>query len=143
MFESQFLDWKEQRERLVVKRVLEAGLGFLPENVSKIVAEMSYKIQSKKNPRDCPCYSIGPCHPNADDMNCFFCACPNFLINYDKKRNLLGDCAVDSNHALRAKFSSPAVLDCSSCLLPHDPVVAEIYLRENLHRYASLASEKK
>jgi Zn-finger protein len=142
--------WAERRERLVVARVLEAGLDFDSENIRAIIKEMSYAVQKESHPEDCPCYSSQPCHPNFEDFNCFFCGCPNYDFNTKDEVGFTGGCGVKNKKARYLENPYPGrdgfgekIWDCFNCYRLHDPMGAELFLITCRERYAFLAEQLK
>ncbi|MBP7708379.1 hypothetical protein KA107_01740 [Candidatus Pacearchaeota archaeon] len=147
MLENPLKDWEIKRKRLVVQRVLQAGLDFTLENVPAIVREMSYKVQREKNPGDCPLYSTKPCHGEVLDLNCFLCACPNYLSEKkDEQGEFTGGCSVNCKSGKWiVNYPSPAgkVWSCEGCSGFHRGVVVEEYLKTHISQYSFLAESLK
>lgn len=138
--------WAKRRERLLVARILEAGLDFSSVNIKKIVGEMSYEIQKEKNPGDCPCYSSHPCHVDVENLNCFVCGCPNYDSILKDEIGFIGGCKIKSKKGKYLENSSPGkdgfgekVWDCSTCAFQHTLLFSEQYLIMNLRHYSELA----
>lgn len=146
MKENVSTNWARKRERLLVARVLEAGLDFNSSEVRKIIYEMSYENQKLKNPQDCPCYSSQPCHDGVDNFNCFVCGCPNYNSDLNDEIGFTGGCNVRNGRGKYAQNPNPGkdglgekIWDCSECSFYHTSLSSEIYLIMNLKHYSALA----
>ena len=100
------------------------------ENIPQIVDFMSFRKRSKRE-GDCPYYlRKAGCHPEIKDLNCFLCACPQYLSEKQE-----GGCRVESK---RGKFYEHPCLpegrvwDCSECRAYHHPKSVESYLTKNI-----------
>ena len=138
MVSNPLREWELKRARLVVKRVLEAGLDFSSQMIPEIVEEMSYATQSKKNPEDCLCYSSSPCHPQVNNLNCFLCSCPNYESWKKDSLGFIGGCRVNSTKGEFYPVPNPGinglgkeVWDCSDCVAYHSPAVVKRYLEDH------------
>ncbi|VVB80109.1 Uncharacterised protein [uncultured archaeon] len=150
MKENVSANWVRKRERLIVARVLEAGLEFTFSDVRKIVYEMSYSVQKEKHPEDCPCYGSKPCHSDVRDFNCFVCGCPNYDPNVRDKTGFTGGCVVSNRGGEYLPNPNPGkdglgekIWDCSDCSSYHLPLSSELFLIVRLEYYADLASRLK
>lgn len=84
-----------------------------------IIEEYNFENRKKTHPDECPCNSLGPCHP-IDELNCFFCYCPW----YDSKI-LEGGCNIENplgkgKWFYRIHSTSDRIWDCSECTYPHE-----------------------
>lgn len=69
----------------------ELATDIINKNIEKIIDNHSYENQKNVNPYGCICYGLdAKCH-NIENLNCFFCYCPN----YDRTI-LEGKCKIDS-----------------------------------------------
>jgi Zn-finger protein len=150
MVESVLSNWTEGRRKLLVTRVLEAGLEFDSNNVPKIIREMSYNVQKVKHPNDCSCYASSPCHNGFPNLNCFMCDCPNYDLDSRDGAGVIGGCRKYSTKGVYIDNPVPGksglgkkVWDCSSCSAYHSDISVEIFLRFELGRYASIAAQIK
>ena len=62
----------------------------------------------------CPLYKDNKkCH-DIEELNCYFCACPNFRV--DSKKSF---CNIDSKYGGTIKTQDYIHQDCSKCSIPH------------------------
>ncbi len=101
------------------------------ENFSneEIIGYFRFDNMVKKEPDFCPLYKDNKkCH-DIDDLNCYFCGCPNFRLT-DGKEKLKSYCSIDSKDG--AQFISEIAIhqDCSKCIVPH----RESYIKKNFSK---------
>ena len=120
--------WEQSHKQKILNELKKANLELTIENIPKIIKETSFKVRSKKYPKECPYYQLEySCHQKIKDLNCFLCACPNY-----KSELLIGGCKINSR---RGKFVHHSnlpkrkVWDCSDCTINHTPKEVEKYLR--------------
>ncbi len=94
----------------------------------EIISMWDFDKQKKANPNGCICYEQDKkCH-NIENLNCFFCYCPN----YDRTVKE-GKCKINSSKAKYIDNHEGKILDCSDCDFPHTKENA-IKLLENLFK---------
>jgi hypothetical protein len=83
----------------------------------------------------CPLYAKNKkCHDN-EELNCYFCACPNFRFN-DKgfeqveKRTLFSTCNIESKDGSQYISDDAIHQNCAGCFVPH----SEAYIKKNFTR---------
>ena len=73
----------------------------------------------------CPLYKDNKkCH-DIEELNCYFCACPNFRV--DSKKSF---CNIDSKDGGTIKTKDFIHQDCSKCSVPH----SKEYVRKHFSR---------
>ena len=124
--------WELQYRKKMIRVVEENEIDFSMENIHFIILATSFKELSRKYPDYCPYYPTGKsCHPEVADLNCFLCACPNYL-----SERLKGGCTIESKFGrweVNRNLPVGRVWDCSNCRVNHSPREAEVYLRDNLN----------
>jgi len=92
----------------------EAANEIIIKRNEEIIDEWDFEIRKKLNPHGCICYEQDKkCH-SVEDLNCFFCYCPN----YDRTVKE-GACKINSPNAKYINGSDGKILDCSDCTFPH------------------------
>jgi hypothetical protein len=83
----------------------------------------------------CPLYAKNKkCHDN-EELNCYFCACPNFRFN-DKgfeqveKRTLFSTCNIESKDGSQYISDDAIHQNCAGCFVPH----SEAYIKKHFTR---------
>jgi Zn-finger protein len=130
--------WERSHITNIFRELKEAGVKPTLENISPIIEQTSFRVRSIKHPKKCPYYSEGiSCHPEIKDLNCFLCACPQYLSH-----SLEGGCKIGRekgkwvhHHAL----PKGRVWDCSGCNDYHSPNEVRNYLIQNLAKILELA----
>ena len=123
--------WEEHHKKEILKELKQAGIELTIQNIPRIINETSFKVRSKKYPEKCPYYKHSySCHPEIKDLNCFLCACPQYISESEQ-----GGCKIDNingkwqyhNHLPKRR-----VWDCSDCKAYHHPKEVEKYLKDNI-----------
>ena len=72
----------------------------------------------------CVLYSVNKkCH-NVEKLNCYFCACPHFVVE-----NIQSSCSIDSKKGFQIINKDNYLhQDCSQCTIPH----SEKYVKNNI-----------
>ena len=100
----------------------------------EIVAYFRFDNMVKNEPDFCPLYKENKkCH-DKEELNCYFCACPNFRFD-DKGWEMKGakyfsSCSIDSKEGSVFVGDAGNHQDCSNCFVPH----SESYIRRNFSR---------
>lgn len=106
----------------------ELATGIILKNNQELISEWDFEARKKVNTYGCICYEKNKkCH-DIDELNCFFCYCPN----YDRTVKE-GLCKIDSPDGKYIDTSNGKILDCSDCTFPHTRENA-IKLLENLFK---------
>ena len=123
--------WEIEHRRKILTELAEANIPLTEENIPRIIKQTSFKIRSQNYPEECPFYSQEQsCHPEIKDLNCFLCACPNYI-----SERLEGGCKINSKFGRIHKHENlPAgkIWDCSSCTINHSPKEIKNYLEANI-----------
>ena len=89
----------------------------------------------QNEPDFCPLYAKNKkCHDN-DELNCYFCACPNFRFNEDgfeqqEERTLFSTCGIESKDGAQYISDSAIHQNCAGCFVPH----SESYIKKYFTR---------
>jgi len=89
----------------------------------------------KNEPEFCPLYKEKKmCHENKE-LNCYFCACPNFRFKDDgfeqiEKKVLFSTCGIDSKDGSQYIMEDAIHQNCAGCFVPH----SEAYIRKYFTR---------
>lgn len=125
-------EWEVQHAQWIRHYLDELGIVLVQDNIPLIVEACRFKILSRKCPEKCPYYEIGePCHNDVPDLNCFLCACPEYLSG-----NPVGGCGIGSKKGKWYKSPGlPAgkVWDCSLCSHAHSPHYVTRFLERNIN----------
>ena len=97
-----------------------------PEEIAKY---FTFESMQKNEPDHCPLYKMNrKCH-DTPDLNCYFCACPHFIINETPKTS--GKVTIGSTCAINSRFKGEFFenpdennvvkihCDCTKCFVPH------------------------
>lgn len=85
----------------------------------QIVAYFDYTNFSKNEPEFCPLFEKGQkCH-DMDDLNCYFCGCPNFRFYQNQTKKVRSFCKVASKDGGQFSYKNSIHQDCSNCTIPH------------------------
>ena len=98
------------------------------KNVKEIIDDWNFEKRKKINPNGCVCYEKDKkCH-EIEELNCFFCYCPN----YDRSIKE-GRCKINNLKGKYINNHEGKIWDCSDCTSPHEKENA-IKLLEGLFR---------
>ena len=90
----------------------------------------------QKEPEFCPLYAENKkCHDNKE-LNCYFCACPNFRFNdkgFEKQENrtLFSTCNIESKDGSQYISDSAIHQNCAACFVPHSESYIKKYFTRN------------
>lgn len=94
----------------------------------EIINEWNFEKRKKINPDGCVCYGQDKkCH-NIEELNCFFCYCPNYDTSIKE-----GKCRINSPDGKYIDNHEGKILDCTGCDFPHRKENA-VKLLENLFK---------
>jgi len=101
----------------------------------EIITYFRFDNMVKMEPTFCPLYAKNSkCHDNKE-LNCYFCACPNFRFNETgfkkiKEQTLFSLCSIDSKEG--TQYISPTAIhqNCANCFVPH----SESYIKKYFTR---------
>lgn len=100
----------------------------IEDRIEKVIDAWDFDKMKEEHPETCVCYEQNKkCH-NVEDLNCFFCYCPN----YDRSVKE-GGCKINSPKGKYIDNHKGKIWDCSDCDLPHKKENA-IKLLEGLFR---------
>ncbi len=90
----------------------------------------------KNEPDFCPLYAKNKkCHDNKE-LNCYFCACPNFRFKDDgfeqqeEERTLFSTCGINSKDGSQYISDDAIHQNCAGCFVPH----SESYIKKYFTR---------
>ena len=101
----------------------------------ELIEYFKFDNMVKNEPNFCPLYADNKkCHDNKE-LNCYFCACPNFRFNDDgfKKENnkiLFSTCSIDSKDGSQYISENAIHQNCAGCFVPH----SESYIKKKFTR---------
>ena len=101
----------------------------------ELIEYFRFNNMVKNEPDFCPLYAKNKrCHENKE-LNCYFCACPNFRFNdsgFDKieSRTLFSYCSIESKDGTQYKSESAIHQNCADCFVPH----SESYIKKYFTR---------
>ena len=123
--------WEIEHRKKIISELKVAGIEIIIENIPRIIEETSFRVRREKHPDECPYYKgEKSCHPEVKDLNCFLCACPNYLSEETE-----GGCKIKSKRGRfyhHPNLEKGKVWDCSDCPVFHSPKEIEKYLKENI-----------
>lgn len=95
----------------------------------ELIKYFRFENMVKKEPDFCPLYKDNKkCH-DIEDLNCYFCGCPNFRLT-DGKEELKSFCSIESKDGGQFISESAIHQDCSKCIVPH----RENYIKKHFSR---------
>jgi len=101
----------------------------------EIIEYFRFENMVKKEPDFCPLYAKNKkCHESRE-LNCYFCACPNFRFNdegfnIEKGKTLFSKCTIDSKDGTQYISNEAIHQNCSGCFIPH----SEAYIKKHFTR---------
>ncbi|MCF6330007.1 MAG: hypothetical protein L3I99_00490 [Sulfurimonas sp.] len=124
LYESWFNNFTKKHKVIIDK--------LLQKNYKKeqIIDYFEFENMVKKEMDFCPLYKKNKkCH-DMENLNCYLCACPNFLFNDDgldtyNEFKILSRCSIDNGKKIMSK--NVIHQDCSKCDVPHH----KIYIEKN------------
>ena len=92
----------------------------------EIIKYFRYENMQKNEVDFCPLYKQNKkCH-DIEDLNCYFCGCPNFRVQTTQSI-----CAIDSKYGGKLVAKNGFIhQDCSNCTIPHK----ELYIKKHFQR---------
>jgi Zn-finger protein len=113
---------------VVEHKMHEMANEIIAERNTSLIEEWDFEKRKKENPHGCICYEESKkCH-DMEDLNCFFCYCPE----YDRTIKE-GGCKIDSSKGKYIDNHEGKIWDCSDCDFPHKKENA-LRLLENLFK---------
>jgi len=101
----------------------------------ELIAYFRFDNMVEKEPDFCPLYAKNKkCH-ESEELNCYFCACPNFRFDEDgfeqvEERTLYSTCAIESKDGAQYISESAIHQNCVGCFVPH----SEAYIKKEFTR---------
>ena len=129
-----YASWFERhakRHKKIVDKLLENNLSEV-----EIVEYFDFDNMVKKEPNFCPLYKDNrKCHDNKE-LNCYFCACPNFRFKDSgfqviKNQTLFSYCSIDSKDGAQYKSKNSIHQNCVGCFVPHSEAYIKKYFSRN------------
>ncbi len=97
----------------------------LGHSKEQIIEYFKYENMKLCEPDFCELYANGAkCH-DMPELNCYFCACPNFRfsdvgIRSNNEGIVYSECSIASKDSAKANFDGKIHQDCSTCTVPHE-----------------------
>jgi len=104
-------------------------------NDNELIQYFRFENMVQKEPDFCPLYRENKmCHENKE-LNCYFCACPNFRfkdtgIKQLKGKTLFSICSIESKNGSQYISDDTIHQNCSGCFVPH----SEYYIKKHFTR---------
>ncbi len=115
-----YLKWfksHSKKHKLIMKK-----LNFLSN--CEVINYFEYSNLSKLEQNFCQLFKLNQkCH-NLENLNCYFCGCPNFRFNdnsnfYKNGKKVFSYCSINSKDGLTFETDFAIHQDCSNCTIPH------------------------
>jgi hypothetical protein len=115
-------------------------------SADEIIAYFRFDHMVKNEPDFCPLYKDNKkCH-DKEELNCYFCACPNFRFKDEgfkqvEKKTLFSTCNIDSKNGSQYISENAIHQNCAGCFVPH----AEAYIKKHFTRnwFEAMSKVKK
>jgi len=126
-YSSWFQEHGEKHKKIIKK------LSHLSDD--ELIEYFRFDNMVKNEPNFCPLYEQNKkCHENKE-LNCYFCACPNFRFNDEgfkdvEGRKLFSTCSIDSKDGSQYILEDAIHQNCAGCFVPH----WEKYIKKNFTR---------
>lgn len=105
--------WQEEHQ-IKHKAILKKLEG---KSLDEVINYFTYNSMQKNEPDYCPLYKENKkCH-TMENLNCYFCACPEFRL--EKGLHVKSSCAINSKYGSTCKVKNEVHQDCSDCIIPH------------------------
>ena len=114
-----WFDAHAQKHKIIVDKLVAQGL-----SKEQIVEYFDFENMLEKEHDFCPLYAENKkCH-EMKNLNCYFCACPNFRFDDSGVKRIedktqYSFCAIDSKDGKQGVFGESIHQDCSACKVPH------------------------
>jgi Zn-finger protein len=102
---------------------------------NELIKYFRFDNMVKHEPDFCPLYAKNKkCHDN-EELNCYFCACPNFRFKDEgfetiEERTLFSTCNIDSQDGSQYISDTAIHQNCAGCFIPH----SESYIKKYFTR---------
>jgi len=127
-YSSWFQTHGEKHKNIIKK------LSYLTDD--EIIRYFRFDNMVKSEPDFCPLYKDNKkCHDNKN-LNCYFCACPNFRFKDNgfkiiKKQTLFSYCSINSKDGTQYKSQDSIHQNCAGCFIPHSETYIKQYFSRN------------
>jgi Zn-finger protein len=106
---------------LLAKKILE-------KRTNDLVEEYDFEKRKKTHPEECICYKENKkCH-DIENLNCFFCFCPNYNMETEE-----GKCKMSCQDGKYINTMKGKIFDCSACKTFHKKEEVTKYLIGKLY----------
>ena len=101
----------------------------------EVITYFRFDNMVQNEPDFCPLYKDNKkCHDNSE-LNCYFCACPNFRFDDNgfrkqEGKTLFSTCNIDSKDGSQYISDDAIHQNCAGCFVPH----SEAYIKKNFSR---------
>ena len=105
-------------------------------NDDELIKYFRFNNMVQNEPDFCPLYAENKkCHDNKE-LNCYFCACPNFRFNDEgfkqvEKKTLFSTCNIDSKDGSQYISDTAIHQNCAGCFVPHSEFYIKKYFTRN------------
>jgi len=102
---------------------------------NELIEYFRFDNMVKHEPDFCPLYAKNKkCHDNKE-LNCYFCACPNFRFKDEgfetvEERTLFSTCGIESKDGSQYISDTAIHQNCAGCFVPH----SELYIKKHFTR---------
>ncbi len=116
---KEWVDEHAKKHAKIIQKLL--ALNYSKEEIIEYFDYDNMKVYEKWF---CPLYQTNQkCH-DTRDLNCYFCACPNFRFSDDGIRRdndlvTYSECSIKSADGRQVEFDGKIHQDCSLCAIPH------------------------
>ena len=102
---------------------------------AELIKYFRFDNMVQHEPDFCPLYAENKMCHNNKELNCYFCACPNFRFKdkgFEKieRRTLFSLCSIDSKDGSQYISDDAIHQNCASCFVPH----SESYIKKHFTR---------
>ncbi len=116
------VDGKTRKD--AANKMHELAKEIIERRIHILLNEWNFEKRKVKHSDECVCYQQDKkCH-DIEDLNCFFCYCPNYDMSAEE-----GKCRINSPKAKYIDTPKGKILDCSDCGFPHKKENAKRFLR--------------
>jgi Zn-finger protein len=116
-----WFDAHAAKHRSIVDKLLLEGY-----TQEKIIEYFRWENLKETDEDFCPLFAQDKkCH-DTNDLNCYFCGCPNFRFDDNAPREK-SSCSINSKNGEQIEFDGIIHQDCTNCLLPHKEKIIRKY----------------
>lgn len=114
----------------------------------ELITYFRFDNMVQKEPDFCPLYAENKrCHDNIE-LNCYFCACPNFRfkdagIKMIEKRTLFSICNINSKDGTQYISEDAIHQNCAGCFVPHSQAYIKNHFTRNWFQAMNQVHESK